>query len=135
MRSDTVPAVSHATVDQVVELILQLNGSERAELLRRLPHLRPTTSRAGKTAPRTEPWTPGDLETAAADVQRQLDQLADTPALSADAPFLAGMTVAEFFSQPEAIQRRIWETAHAEAEQALGENREYATRPDAVPAR
>lgn len=113
-------------VEQVARLIRTFNHQQITQLIELVPELR--TVQLQKTAEVTE------QSELIAYFDRQLETLQEYPPLQDEAPFLAGLTVAEFFALPEAEQNRIWAEAHLEAERNLG-NREQHVRPDALPAR
>jgi len=109
-------------VRQVARLIRSMSDQERRWLIQALPELR-----QAQAAPAAQ----ADLM---AHFQPRLDALAGArPMLDTD-PFIAGLSVGEFFALPEAEQARLWGQAHIEAEREI-KPFERPVRPNALPAR
>jgi hypothetical protein len=108
-------------VKQVARLIRQMSREERAALAQLVPELRPT------------PAIPTQQVELLAHFQPRLEALTDArPMLDTD-PFIEDLNVGKFFALPEAEQDRLWNRAHAEAENEITPN-ERPVQADAVPA-
>ena len=108
-------------VRQIAQLIRQMDAEERRWLMQLVPELQ--TMRL--TAEQSELY---------AYFEPRLQRLADARPMADDDPFIAGLSVGQFFALPEEQQLRVWNQAHVEAEQELTD-RELSVRPHARPAR
>lgn len=109
-------------VRQVARLIRSMSDQERRWLIQVLPELRQAQA---------PPAAQADLM---AHFQPRLDALAVArPMLDTD-PFIAGLSVGEFFALPEAEQAQLWDQAHMEAEREI-KPLERPVRPHALPTR
>jgi hypothetical protein len=66
--------------------------------------------------------------------QPRLDALTGARPMTDADPFVAGLSVGEFFALSEDEQARLWNQAHVEAEPKI-KPRERPVRPHALPAR
>lgn len=123
------------SVEQVAKLVRQLDRHEQARLLRLVPELREVSIVHEPEVTPESPWTSSDVAEALADFRARMAKLPDSRPMRDDDPFIAGLTVAEFFALPEEEQERLWDEAHLEADRELGSNRERSVRPDALSAR
>jgi hypothetical protein len=108
-------------VRQIARLIRQMSAQERRWLLQMLPELRQT------------PAVPDAQTELMAYFQPRIDALAPAPPMTDADPFVAGLSVGEFFALPEDEQARLWDQAHAEVETELTP-RERSVRRTALPA-
>lgn len=113
-------------LEQLARLIRRLDRRQKAALIRLVPEL--------QTIRPDELVLPTGQNDLLAYFDAKIAALPEARPLHDSDPFLGGLTVAEFFAAPEAEQARIWDTAHREALQTLGDY-EHPVRPDAVPAR
>lgn len=123
---DKQPGSLSIPVEQVARLIHSFDRQQKARLLQLVPEL--------QTIRPEEAGIPAGQEELLTYFDRKLDTLPECSPMQDDDPFLAGLTVSEFFALPEAEQARIWDQAHIEAERKLG-NYEQPVRSDALPAR
>jgi hypothetical protein len=119
IKGEPSPAL---VVEQVARLIRTFNHQQIVQLIELVPELQTIQSHEA------------DQAEIIAYFDRQLESLQVYPPLQDNTPFLAGLTVAEFFALPEAEQDRIWAEAHQEVERQLN-HREQQVEPDALPAR
>lgn len=110
-------------VEQMARLIQRLDRREKARLIRLLPEL--------QTIRPEEADLSAEQETLLAYFDRKRERLTGHRPLREDDTFVGGLTVAEFFGLPERDQKRIWDQAHENAEQVVGERQ---VREDALPA-
>ncbi|MBS1253346.1 MAG: hypothetical protein MAG451_02395 [Anaerolineales bacterium] len=113
-------------VQQLARLIRRLNREEKAQLLRLVPDLQAIVAEEGEI---TE-----EQADVMAYFERKLEALPERRPTKQDDPFVAGLTVGEFFALPEKEQARIWSDVHKETEQRLN-NGEHPVQADAVPPR
>jgi len=64
-----------------------------------------------------------------------MTSLPDSRPMRDDDPFIADLTVGEFFALPEARQKRLWDEAHRKAARELETTDEQLVRSDTLPAR
>ncbi|MBN2389158.1 MAG: hypothetical protein JXR84_00455 [Anaerolineae bacterium] len=115
-----------APLEQLARLIRRLDRRQKATLLQLVPELQTIRPEEAEiSAGQNELLAYFDVKIAA---------LSEARPLRDSDPFLGGLTVAEFFAAPEAEQARIWDTAHAEALQALA-TYEHSIQSQALPAR
>lgn len=113
-------------VQQLARLIRRLSREEKAQLLKLVPDLQTIGADEAKiTEEQTELM---------AYFERKLEALPERRPIQENDPFVADLTVDEFFALPEKEQARIWSDVHEETEQKLG-NREHPVQVDAVPPR
>lgn len=115
------PVRDPGRIEQVAALIRRMTPEERALLVDLVPELRHGTSLAEGQR---------DLMSYFA---AKLEAFPSAPLMRDEDPFIGGLSVREFFALPEKEQARVWDEAHARAEEELG-SRERHVRPDALPA-
>lgn len=111
-------------LEKVAQFIRRLSRQEQRQLLALVPELRDLSLADA-------PLAAEQRELMAYFVQ-QLDP--DEPLLDDHAPFLQGLTVAEFFQLDPVAQDHLWAAAHEEAA-AIYADHEQPVRADALPAR
>lgn len=109
-------------VRQVARLIRAMSDQERRWLVQVLPELR-----QAQVAPAAQ----ADLM---AHFRPRLDAIVGARPMRDSDPFIAGLTVGEFFALPEADQARLWDQAHTEAEHET-KPLERRVHPHALPPR
>jgi hypothetical protein len=113
-------------VEQVARLIRHFDQRQKALLIQLVPELRTIRPEAADV--------PVEQDVLLTYFERKRSGWQECQPLRGDDPFLAGLTVAEFFALPEEEQARLWDQAHAEAwRESAG--REQPVQADALPAR
>lgn len=95
-----------APLEQLARLIRRLDRRQKARLLQLAPELQ--TIRPDEAA------LPAGQNDLLAYFDAKIAALPEAHPWQDGAPFLGGLTVAEFFAAPEAEQARIWDAAHTE---------------------
>jgi len=106
----------------VAALVRQMSPAQRVRLIELAPELR-----------REAVTVAGTQATVMDYFERRMYQVLRETSSDADALFIKGYTLDEFCRLSEEKQIELWDLAHAQAEQELGD-REYPVRPDALPA-
>lgn len=114
------------SIEQLARLIRQLNRREKVQLLQLVPEL--------QIIQLEEAQISEEQAEVMAYFESKLDALPGRRPMREEDPFVAGLTVGEFFALSEAEQDHIWATAHQEAERQAGD-REYSVQTNAVSAR
>lgn len=125
---------SPLTLEQLVKSISQLSFSEQKQLVTLVPTLHQAAIEVSPTSPIEAPPT-CTLEQAQASlirIQNELRARRTGPPLSADDPFLDGLTLGEYHALPEAEKARLWDK-WGEIDWDALEEREV--NRDALPAR
>ena len=102
-------------VRQIAKLIRQMDAEERRWLLQLVPDLAPTRISESQK----------DLY---AYFEPRLQRLADARPMLDDDPFIAGLSVGQFFALPAEQQVKVWNQVHAQAEHELSD-REFNVQP------
>jgi hypothetical protein len=113
-------------VEQIARLIRRFDRRQKALLIQLVPELRTIRPEATDI--------PAERDALLTYFERKRDHWQECRPLQGSDPFLAGLTVAEFFALPEEEQARLWDQTHAEAWRELA-SREQPVRTDALPAR
>ena len=110
-HSNNVPT----RVRQIAKLIRQMDSEERRWLLQLVPELAP--ARISESQKELYAY-----------FEPRLQRLADVHPMTDDDPFVAGLSVGQFFALPEEQQLQVWNKAHAKAEHELSD-REFTSGP------
>jgi hypothetical protein len=122
MMTDSYPV----PVEQVARLIQQWNQDQKARLLQLVPDLQTIKPQESAITPKQEALLDS--------FEPILAEFEDLPLLPNDAPFVADLSVVEFFALSEAEQDAVWAEAHRLADQALPHT-EYSPQADVVSTR
>lgn len=109
-------------IEQLACFIRGLNYRDKAQLVQLVPEF--------QYAPKSM-----SISMNQSNLMNFFDSFADegTEPLPDDAIFIQGLTFAKFFALPDNEQSTIWNSAHTEAENRLGD-RQKDIAPDALPA-
>jgi len=113
-------------VEQIARLIRRFDRRQKALLIQLVPELRTIRPEAVDI--------PAEQDALLTYFERKRSDWQECRPLQDNDPFLAGLTVAEFFALPEEEQARLWDQAHAEAWREI-QGHEQPVRADALPAR
>lgn len=113
-------------VEQIARLIRRFDRRQKALLVQLVPELRTIRPEAADI--------PVEQDVLLTYFERKRNKWQECQPLRGDDPFLAGLTVAEFFALPEEEQVRLWDQAHAEAWHEI-QGHEQPVQADALPAR
>ena len=113
------------SVEQIAAVIKQMSSEERQRLFELVPEIQ--YQLIGGRPPSTDSMA-AHVDTLRGEVKRLLGETVFTD----DMPFLAGLTLRQYFDLPETERTQIWE---AEAEADWNEASEREVNPDALIAR